>query len=64
MLMLLSKKAWKENPFTEDLKCLGVDSEISIRLREQGKTILRMDGLYVWHTYRLMNGIRDKQHLL
>lgn len=63
-LMLMKKEWWYEQQFTEDLKCLGVDSNYRERLAGRGKKIMRMDGLYVWHTYRLMNGIKDKAHLL
>lgn len=64
MLMVMSKKQWRETPFVEDLKCLGVDTELSKTLRERGQPVQRMNGLYIWHTYRIMNGIRDKSHLL
>ncbi len=63
MLMLLSKEQWNEMPFVENDACLGVDTEYSRRLHANGKTILRMDGLYIFHTYRLMNGIYHKKHL-
>lgn len=63
-LMLISKRLWKEIKFTEDMKCLGVDTWFSKCLRENGKKVLRMDGIYIWHTYRLLNGVRNKQHLL
>ena len=64
MLMLLNKCLWKQFKFTEDKKCLGVDTEYNRRIRAAGKTIMRMDGLYIWHAYRLMNGIFNKTHLL
>lgn len=63
-LMLMSKSLWKEVPFTEDKMCLGVDTDYFERLQAAGKKVLRMDGLYVWHTYRLLNGITNKSHLL
>lgn len=63
-LMLISKKTWKEIKFTEDLKCLGVDTLYSQRLLNAGKKILRMDGIYVFHIYRLDNGVQNKDHLL
>lgn len=62
-LMLISKKVWRDFQFSEDLKCLGVDTEWNRRLREGGKKILRMDGLYMWHSYRLTTGIHYKAHL-
>lgn len=64
MLMVMSKKQWKETPFVEDLKCLGVDTELSKTLRERGQAVQRMNGLYIFHIYRIMNGIRDKSHLI
>lgn len=63
-LMLLSKKLWKEVKFTEDLKCLGVDTDYFERLKAAEKQLYRMNSLYVFHSYRLMKGIRNKSHLL
>jgi hypothetical protein len=62
-LMMVSKRTWNETKFTETGKCLGVDNTFSANIRARNKDILRMDGLYVWHTYRLKNGITDKSHL-
>jgi GT2 family glycosyltransferase len=62
-LMLISKKSWLRFPFSETGECLGVDTEYWKRLREAGQKMYRMDGLYCWHTYRLLNGINDKTHL-
>lgn len=63
-LMMISKQTWNECKFSETGKCLGVDNDFSANILERGKRILRMDGLYVWHTYRLKNGIKDKTHLI
>lgn len=63
-LMLISKKTWNDFKFTENTKCLGVDNEYSDRILNAGKNILRMDALYVFHQYRMINGIKDKSHLL
>lgn len=63
-LMVIPKRTWNEIKFTEDLKCLGVDTLFSQRLLAANKIIYRMDGIYVWHTYRLMDGIKNKLHLL
>lgn len=62
-LMLVSKDVWRRHPFPELGKPLGVDTTWNRIIRSAGLKILRMDGLYVWHTYRLMNGIHDKKHL-
>lgn len=64
MLMLLSKKAWTEHKFSEDGKCLAVDTEYNRRIREAGKEMLLMCGLYLWHSYRLNKPIHNKLHLL
>ena len=63
-LMVISKKVWNEIKFAEDLKCLGVDTLYSNKVLQSGRQILRMNGIYVWHTYRLEHGIQDKSHLL
>jgi GT2 family glycosyltransferase len=63
MVMLISKRTWSQYKFTENIKCLGVDTEFNRRIRSAGKRILRMDGLYIWHTYRILNGITSKTHL-
>lgn len=64
-LMLLKKSLWSQDgmQFTEDLKCLGVDTDYRERLRRHDKQLVRMDGLYVWHSYRLLEGITYKNHL-
>lgn len=63
-LMMVSKKTWNEVPFVEDMKCLGVDTLFSKKLLERNKKIYRMDGIYVFHIYRLLNGVKNKEHLL
>jgi GT2 family glycosyltransferase len=63
-LMLIKKSVWRHVQFTEELKCLGVDTDYWKRLKAAGYSILRMDGLYVFHTYRIRTGIYDKKHLL
>lgn len=63
-LFVLPKSIWEKCPFPENGQCLGVDTEWFKALGRVGVQVLRMDRIYVWHTYRLLNGIRDKQHLL
>lgn len=62
-LMLVSKRTWNNYPFPDLNKPLGVDTYYGRAIRAAGLRILRMDGLYVWHTYRMMNGINHKEHL-
>jgi GT2 family glycosyltransferase len=62
-LMMVSKDTWNAVKFNEsENKCLGIDNEYCWALFDAGKKIYRMDGLYVWHTYRPF-GIMDKSHL-
>lgn len=64
MLMVIPKALWLEFPFDETGKCLGVDTHYGRKIRAAGKQILRMNGLYVFHAYRITTGITDKSHLL
>jgi GT2 family glycosyltransferase len=61
-LMMVNKSTWEDCKFNESGKCLGVDNEYCWALFDKGKKIYRMDGLYVWHTYRPYD-ITDKSHL-
>lgn len=63
MMMVIPRSVWLQYPFPEDKLCLGVDTFWGREIRAAGIKILRMDGLYLWHSYRLLNGIHDKQHL-
>lgn len=62
--MLFSKAWWNKVKFPEGGKCLGVDTEFSRNILAAGGRILCMDTVYVWHTYRLMEGMNYKLHLL
>lgn len=62
-LMVVSKKVWQQHPFPELGKAIGVDTHYGRAIRAAGLKILLMQGLYIWHTYRLLNGITDKKHL-
>jgi hypothetical protein len=64
MLMVIPKSLWQKHPFDETGQCLGVDTKYGRKLRAAGINILRMDGLYVFHIYRMgMKNIYDKSHL-
>ena len=63
LLMVIPKKIWHEVPFVEN-RALGIDSQFRIDLHSAGKKIYIMDGLFVFHSYRILNGINDKRHLL
>lgn len=62
-LMAFHKKLWIDNKFDEGVGCLGVDTHWSRRVVKSGAPILRMNAIYVWHTYRLWKDIKDKEHL-
>lgn len=64
MLMVIPRSLWEKYPFLEGGKCLGVDSRYSQKLLRNRVPILRMEGMYVWHSYRLINGIQNRSHLL
>jgi GT2 family glycosyltransferase len=64
MLMVIAREVATKIKFNEDLKCLGVDTDFSQRVLDAGYSILRMDTVLVWHTYRLLNGVNNKKHLV
>lgn len=63
MLMVVPKSIWQKYPFDETGKCLGIDTFWGRKVRAAGISILRMDGLFVFHQYRLLQGTSDKSHL-
>lgn len=68
--MVVSKDVWNKHKFSEKQvyedrgphNLLGVDNDFTNRVRASGVPVLRMDGLYIWHTYRLLTNSKD--HLL
>lgn len=62
--MVLKKSTWEKYKFIEGIGCLGVDTDYWQQLIKGGETILLMETVLVWHTYRLRNGIKSKDHLL
>lgn len=62
-LFVLPKEIWKSNPFNETGQCLGVDTEWFRQLKKNNIPVMRMNRVYVWHTYRLLQGIDNKEHL-
>lgn len=60
VVILISKKAWKEcGGFIEGF--LGVDRTLHKNCVENGVSVGRMDGVYVYHWYR---GDGDMQHVI
>lgn len=62
MLMVVQKKTWIDNKFSDG--CLGVDNDFSKRILASGLKIFRMNGLYIWHTYRINTSVSNTKHLL
>lgn len=62
--MVIKKSTWDKYKFKEGIGCLGVDTDYWRQLIGGGETILLMETIYLWHTYRLKNGIKNKKHLL
>lgn len=63
-LFVLPKSIWTNHRFSETGKCLGVDTEWFKKLKSNNIPVLRMNRIYVWHTYRILNGIDNKDHLI
>lgn len=63
-LMVIPRALWEKHQFDESSKCLGVDTHYGRKIRSAGEKILRMNGLYVFHAYRLLTGITYKAHLV
>lgn len=70
--LIVPKKFWLQHKFSEvqvyedrgPTNMLGVDNDWTNRIRAAGIQVLRMDGIYIWHTYRLLTGDNDKKHLM
>lgn len=64
VLMLVPKKVWAQVPFIETGGCLGIDSQFRIDLHNAGIKIYIMDGVFIFHSYRLLQGASYKAHLI
>ena len=70
--MVIPRSVWNNNKFAEQqvysdrgpTNMLGVDNDFTNRIRAAGVPVLRMDGLYMFHIYRMLQGDHDKSHLL
>lgn len=64
-LMLFSKATWEKHKFMEGFnRCLRVDTAFSKGILRTGGKILLMESIYIWHSYRLMEGKLSIKHLL
>ena len=66
--LVIPKHIWQQHKFSEvqpyeDRKhlpnMLGVDNDWTNRIRAAGIPVLRMDGLYLYHNYRLLTNSKD-----
>lgn len=67
VLMLISKKTWRDVGGFNERGMLGIDNEFYFKALSQNKIIYRMDGVYVYHWYRggdFSRSIESKKHLL
>lgn len=62
-LMLFKKDLWNINKFDENLDVLGVDRTFAQGVLDNGKQIGIMEDILIWHTYRLLTGSLNKDHL-
>ena len=70
--MVIPRSVWVNHKFAEQqvysdrgpTNMLGVDNDFTNRIRAAGVPVLRMDGLYLFHIYRMLQGDNDKSHLL
>lgn len=64
-LMLIQKKTWNNIQFDEiPNKLLSIDNHFSYNILKSNKEILLMEGVYLFHYYRFLQGVKDKSHLL
>lgn len=64
-LMIIKKKTWKDAGKFPELKntILDIDGLFSRRIRNLGKSIVLMRGIYVFHYYRMAEGRHYRDHL-
>lgn len=64
MLMLIKKSTWDLiHGAPEELGLLSIDNHISQRVLNAGMKIRLMEGVYIFHFYRLDTGVENKSHL-
>lgn len=70
--LILPKNLWHQHKFSEvqvysdrgPTNMLGVDNDWTNRVRAAGTPVLNMDGVLLFHIYRMLKGDQDKSHLL
>ncbi len=62
--MLVKKSVWKKvGMFPEVGKILAIDNSFSKRILDAGYEIKLMEGVFIFHFYRMDKNISDKSHL-
>lgn len=69
-LLVIPKHIWQQHKFSEtntfrpgEPNLLGVDNYWTNLVRRNGVQVLRMDGVLIYHQYRLLSAGQDKSHL-
>lgn len=62
-LMLFSVKTWENCMFSNDLDILHVDRDFARKILERNGVVAIMNKILVWHSYRLLHGTKNKEHL-
>ncbi len=64
-LMLFKKSTWESiGGFPEERGILSVDNTFSNRMKRHNYKIMLMEGVYLFHFYRMDRSIYDKSHLI
>ena len=63
MVMIVSKKVWQKVKHFRPDGLLGVDNDFSKKILKSGYPIILMKGVYVFHYYRLIEGIKYTRHI-
>lgn len=66
MCFIIRRSTWQKmgRVIEEKGKALGIDNDFHYKVKSVGEKIYRMDGVYVLHKYRMLQGVKDKSHLL
>jgi GT2 family glycosyltransferase len=62
--MIIQKKTWIQFGGFKEIGMLAIDNDFSRRVLEGGKKIYCMQGVYMFHYYRLLEGQKNKKHLI
>lgn len=63
-MMMFQKKTWKEVGGFLEQGILKIDNDFSAKVIKSGKRILLLEGMYMLHYYRMLEGYKSKEHLM